>query len=199
MLTIAAVLLAFGSPAAAQLADPEKPGGSPLEVTDDGKIIYGGDVAYECASVGSGIVMPAPNSDSKTRAALKRTNEQAIELCTEAGFPPSDSEKVAEDLAADEDGSLVGPPPPPLEVEGNGTLVIGGDVYAVGYCRALVEHPARIRQEKREYVEACEKAGFSVPAKADDMLPETGGPRTVPFVVAALVVAGAILARRISR
>jgi hypothetical protein len=72
-----------------------QPGGAtglPLEVTKDGKLIYGGDVVYECASVGSGIVMPAENSSPETRAELERTNERAIELCTDAGFPPAGTE-----------------------------------------------------------------------------------------------------------
>jgi hypothetical protein len=51
-----------GSPAMAQTAGPGGTNGSPLEVTKDGKLIYGGDVVYECAIVGSGIVMPAENS-----------------------------------------------------------------------------------------------------------------------------------------
>jgi hypothetical protein len=78
-----------GSPATAQTANPGGATGSPLEVTKDGKLIYGGDVVYECAIVGSGIVMPAENSSPETRAELERTNERAIELCTEAGFPPA--------------------------------------------------------------------------------------------------------------
>ncbi len=89
MLIIAAFLLTLGSPAAAQADVLEGSAGSPLEVTEDGKLIYGGDVVYECESVGSGIVMPAENSSPETRVELERTNERAIELCTEAGFPPA--------------------------------------------------------------------------------------------------------------
>jgi hypothetical protein len=63
--------------------------GSTLEVTKDGKLIYDADVVYECAIVASGIVMPAENSSPETRAELERANERAIELCTEAGFPPA--------------------------------------------------------------------------------------------------------------
>lgn len=89
MSIIAVLLLTLGSPAAAQADVLEGSAGSPLEVTEDGKLIYGGDVVYECASVGSGIVMPAENSSPETRAELERTNERAIRLCTEAGFPPA--------------------------------------------------------------------------------------------------------------
>lgn len=92
VLTVAAIFWALGSPAAAQAAGSERPVGSPLEVTEDGKLIYGGDVVYECASIGSGIVMPAPNSSAKTRAELKRTNEEAVELCTESGYAPAGTE-----------------------------------------------------------------------------------------------------------
>jgi hypothetical protein len=35
-----------GSPATAQTANPGGATGSPLEVTKDGKLIYGGDVVY---------------------------------------------------------------------------------------------------------------------------------------------------------
>ncbi len=73
----------------AQTANPEDTTGFPLEVTEDGKLIYGGDVVYDCGSVGAGIVMPAENSSPETRAELERTNERAIDLCTEAGFPPA--------------------------------------------------------------------------------------------------------------
>jgi hypothetical protein len=88
------VTLSFwvGSPVMAQTADPGGTNGLPLEVTEDGKLIYGGDVVYECAIVGSGIVMPAENSSPETRTELERTNERAIELCTEAGFPPAGTE-----------------------------------------------------------------------------------------------------------
>jgi hypothetical protein len=91
-LIFVALSLSGGSPAMAQAANPGSTIGSPLEVTEDGKLIYGGDVVYECASVGSGIVMPAENSSPETRAELERTNERAIELCTEAGFPPAGTE-----------------------------------------------------------------------------------------------------------
>lgn len=89
MLIFVALLLSVGSPAMAQTAIPEDTTSFPLDVTEDGKLIYGGDIAYECASVGSGIVMPAENSSPETRAELERTNELAIDLCTEAGFPPA--------------------------------------------------------------------------------------------------------------
>ena len=89
VLIIVTLSLSIGSPATAQTVNPESTTGSPLEVTGDGKLIYGGDVVYECESVGSGIVIPAENSSPETRAKLERTNEQAIELCSEAGFPPA--------------------------------------------------------------------------------------------------------------
>jgi hypothetical protein len=92
ILIFVALSLSGGSPAIAQVADPEGTPGSPLEVTEDGKLIYGGDVVYECAIVGSGIVMPAENSSPEPRAELGRTNRRAIELCTEAGFPPAGTE-----------------------------------------------------------------------------------------------------------
>lgn len=92
ILIFATPSLPVGSPAMAQAADSGGATGLPLEVTRDGKIIYGGDVVYECASVGSGIVMPAENPSPETRAELERTNERAIELCTQAGFPPAGTE-----------------------------------------------------------------------------------------------------------
>lgn len=95
ILIFVALSLSGGSPAMAQAANPGGPVGSPLEVTEDGKLIYGGDVVYECAIVGSGIVMLAENSSPETRAELERTNELAIELCTQAGFPPAGTEGEA--------------------------------------------------------------------------------------------------------
>jgi hypothetical protein len=95
ILIFVALSLPVGSPATAQTADPGGAIGSPLEVTKDGELIYGGDVVYECAIVGAGIVMPAENSSPETRAELERTNRQAIELCTEAGFPPAGTEADA--------------------------------------------------------------------------------------------------------
>ena len=92
VLIFVALSLWVGSPATAQTANPGGATGSPLEVTKDGMLIYGGDVVYECATVGSGIVMPADNSSPETRAELERTNKRAVELCTEAGFPPAGTE-----------------------------------------------------------------------------------------------------------
>lgn len=193
VLVLVTALLTFATPAPAQLYVPGEPAPPLLEVTEDGKLIYGGDVAYECESVGSGIVMPAPNSSPETRAELQRTNEKAVKLCTEAGFPPAGGGTVSEDLAADEEGNLAGPPSPPLEVKRDGTLVVGGDVYLAGYCGAYVEHPAQTNSGEREYVEACEKAGFS-PAEGD-VLPETGGTRPATVLAAAgLILAGSGLA-----
>jgi hypothetical protein len=92
ILSVVTLSLSVGPPAMAQTTNPGGATGLPLEVTKDGKLIYGGDVVYECASVGSGIVMPAENSSPETRAELERTNERAIELCTDAGFPPAGTE-----------------------------------------------------------------------------------------------------------
>jgi hypothetical protein len=92
ILVFVTLSLSVGWPAMAQTADPGGTTGSPLEVTENGKLIYGGDVVYECAIVGSGIVMPAENSSPETRAELERTNRRAIELCTKAGFPPAGTE-----------------------------------------------------------------------------------------------------------
>ena len=92
-------LLACGSPAFAQSEGyVAGAGGNPpplLEVTGDGSLVYGGDVSYQCESVGSGIVGPAANSSRATRSELERTNERAIRLCTEAGFPPAGTRDAA--------------------------------------------------------------------------------------------------------
>lgn len=91
-----AALQTFDSPALAQSEGyvyiPGEPGPPLLEVTEDGTLIYGGDVAIACEDMGSGIVTPGDDSSAATRAALERTNERAIEMCTEAGFPPSGSD-----------------------------------------------------------------------------------------------------------
>ena len=103
-------LLVFGSSALAQAnGDVFIPGEPPpplLEVTEDGTLIYDGDVVFACKDVGSGIVVPGADSRAVTRKSLERTNERAIEMCTEAGFPPSGTESVV--LPDTGGGSLAG-------------------------------------------------------------------------------------------
>ena len=92
ILIFVAPSLSGGSPAMARAASPGVTIGFPLEVTEDGKLIYGGDSVYACESVGAAITMPAGSSIPETRAESRRTNERAIELRTEAGFPPAGTE-----------------------------------------------------------------------------------------------------------
>ena len=109
--------------------------------------------------------------------------------------------QTTSDLAADEDGNLVGPRPPDYEVDENGLLIIGGDVLmpcsdigetsgSSGLRRATPKARAEIEQSRIESIQACRAAGFDT---AGDMpsdaaaLPETGGPGLpAPLLLAAL-------------
>lgn len=123
---------------------------------------------------------------------------------------PAYPQTVAEDLAADEDGNLVGPRPPDYEATEGGMLIIGGDVLIP--CSDIGkpsdppgagEYPpavrAEIEQSRRESILACQAAGFDtagdVPSSATT-LPETGGPALLaPMLLAAVatLVAGGFL------
>ena len=99
LLIAMATLPTFASSALAQSEGdvfvPGEPAPPLLEVTEDGTLIYGGDVVIACEEVGSGIVVPGADSSPATRARLERTNMRAIAMCTEAGFPPSGTEDAA--------------------------------------------------------------------------------------------------------
>ena len=128
---------------------------------------------------------------------------------------PAYPQTVSEDLAADEDGNLVGPRPPDYEVDENGMLIIGGDLLIP--CSDIGErsdpsgaggYPPAVRAKwdraRREEIRTCRAAGFEtagdLPASAspspgapaaDGTLPETGGP-ALPALL--LLAAGASLA-----
>ena len=164
-----------------------------------------------------------------SRRALPPVAFLALMLATLlAPAAPAYPQTTEEDLAADEDGNLVGPRPPDYQVDGNGFLVIGGDVRMP--CSTIGEPPgpswlrrtpeaaqAKLEQERKEQVRTCHAAGFDTaedpPAGASPSpdastagnnvaLPETGGPSLpVPLLAAAaaLLAAGGLLARRVMR
>ncbi len=121
---------------------------------------------------------------------------------------PAYPQTVSKDLAADENGNLVGPRPPDYEVDENGLLIIGGDVLipcsAIGrpsdsseLRRATPEAQAEIEQSRRESIQACQAAGFDtagdIPSDAE-ALPETGGPALLaPLLLAAVATLAARL------
>ena len=98
---LAAILLATAaSPALAQQVAP--PDGSAFprnesslysgayEVTEDGDLIYGGDVGFECEDL---VRMGAPAEPGAEDVAVdggvvEPLTREAVELCAEAGFPP---------------------------------------------------------------------------------------------------------------
>ena len=114
------------------------------------------------------------------------------------------------DLAADENGNLVGPRPPDYEVNENGLLIIGGDVLmpcsaigepsgSSGLRRATPKARAEIEKSRIESIQACQAAGFDtagdVPPETA-ALPETGGPALLaPLLLAAVatLVAGLLV------
>ena len=126
---------------------------------------------------------------------------------------PAYPQTVSEDLAADENGNLVGPRPPDYEVDENGMLIIGGDVLIpcsdIGrqsdWSEAGEVAPkarAKIEQSRIESIRACQAAGFEtagdIPSDAK-ALPETGGPALLaPLLLAAVatLVAGLLVPGR---
>lgn len=179
--TILTMLLVSVSPARAQVfsessgtasGDHVPPPGSysrgAYMVTAGGTFIYGGDVAVGCKS------LPAPVAN------------EAGELCKAAGFPPKDVSRTinsTDDLTADEEGKLIGSSPPKFEVTEDGSLIIGGDIFAADYCRSLDEDPKETIA--KEAFRACARAGFSPIGVEDVSLAETGGPR---FIVVGLSI-----------
>jgi len=99
---LAAILLAMtASPAIAQQVAP--PDGAafprnesslysgPYEVTEDGDLIYGGDVGFECEDL---VRMGAPAKPGTGDVVagggvVEPLTREAVELCAEAGFPPA--------------------------------------------------------------------------------------------------------------
>jgi len=137
---------------------------------------------------------------------------------------PAYSQVVPEDLAADEDGNLVGPRPPDYEVDENGLLVIGGDVRMPcsqiggpsGSPGAGTNAPAvqvKLERARIEQVRACRAAGYDTAGEpsagaspgssaAEQLLPETGGPVFPAALLpsaAVLLSAGGLLALRAKR
>jgi len=108
---------------------------------------------------------------------------------------------VAEDLAADEEGNLVGPRPPRTELTEDGYLVINGDMYL--HCPSTARETARQCGEAG-YVGAEQYAGQTSPTVGSDptgtatMLPETGGGALwLGGLDALAMVGGFLLCRRI--
>ena len=136
--------------------------------------------------------------------------------------PPVYAQLSISDLAADEDGNLVGPRPPEYEVTEDGTLVIGGDVLVpcsdVGSPAdpselrgATQQAKAQMEQARRENIRACEAAGFGTAAgtppggaptqvASASALPETGGSGAPVAALAPLaLLVGGLLAFRVVR
>ena len=102
-------------------------------------------------------------------------------------YPQEEVVVSSEDLAADQDGNLVGPRPPEYQVTEDGTLIIDGDVLID--CSAIGLEGGSAR--------ACESAGF--PTAVDDpsgTLPETGGgPPLLPIGLLLLTCGGLVALR----
>jgi len=189
-------LMAIIPPASAQLAGTGQPSPgsylwSPYVVTRDGNLTYDGDITVRCKDLTE---LGAPlGSRSDENSSIEPLTVEAVELCAEAGFAPSGDEATVEDLAADEEGNLVGPRPKEYRVTEDGTLIIDGDVSVIEYCRLFAEGSDLVNTEKGNYAEACTEAGFSRPDSEGATLPETGGAHVVALVVAASVLVGSIL------
>ena len=141
-------------------------------------------------------------------AAVLAVTLSAVLATLAALAAPAYPQTVAEDLAADEDGNLVGPRPPDYEVDGNGRLVIGGDVLipcsdigkpsgSSGLRRATPSARAEIEKSRVESIRACQAAGFDtagdIPSDVE-ALPETGGATfPAPLLAAVTILAAGLL------
>ena len=69
----------------------------PYEVTEDGDLIYGGDAVYGCEDLGGfGAPTTSGSGDATLRGVpVEPLTREAVELCTRAGFPPSQDGAVA--------------------------------------------------------------------------------------------------------
>ena len=101
-LLVFAALAAAAGPASAQGGEIALPEGSAAppeegslyrgayEVTEDGALIYGGDVRYRCDELVSFGAPANPGSEDVTvgGAVVEPLTREAVELCAKAGFPP---------------------------------------------------------------------------------------------------------------
>ena len=68
--------------------------GTDYQITDDGFLIYGGDVVIKCESVwyeDDDLKFADPDIREKERQARKEAYEEQVKVCTEAGFPPDEA------------------------------------------------------------------------------------------------------------
>ena len=101
-LALLALAAAAASPASAQAGQLATPEGSALprddgslyrgayEVTEDGALIYSGDVEYRCEDLVRWGAPAKPGSEDVTvdGSVVEPLTREAVELCAEAGFPP---------------------------------------------------------------------------------------------------------------
>jgi hypothetical protein len=61
------------------------------EVTEDGALVYGGDVVYGCGELVALGAPAKPGGEDVTEdgAVVEPLTREAVELCAEAGFPPA--------------------------------------------------------------------------------------------------------------
>ncbi|MDP8901487.1 MAG: hypothetical protein M3N33_10185 [Actinomycetota bacterium] len=102
ILLAAVLLVAAATPAFAQGVEVAQPdGASPpreegslysgaYEVTEDGDLVYGGDVGFECEYLVRMGAPAEPGAEDVTvdGGVVEPLTREAVELCAEAGFPP---------------------------------------------------------------------------------------------------------------
>ena len=95
----------------------------PYEVTEDGDLIYGGDAVYRCEDLGRfGAPTTSGSEDATLRGVpMEPLTSEAVELCDEAGFPPSQDEAATTGAPPQYDGRT---PAPVLPTTGGPGLLL---------------------------------------------------------------------------
>ena len=68
------------------------PSNPDYEVTDDGFLVFEGDIVFECESLryeDDTLRFEKPENRAEARRRAEEAHEERVEICTEAGFPPS--------------------------------------------------------------------------------------------------------------
>ena len=83
----------------------------PYEVTEDGDLIFGGDVVYGCEDLGRFGAPTTPGSGDATLRGVpvEPLTREAVELCTRAGFSPSQDEAATTGAPPQYDGRTPAP------------------------------------------------------------------------------------------
>ena len=98
------------------------------EVTEDGDLIYGGDVGFECEHLVRMGAPAEPGAEDVTAEGdvVEPLTREAVELCAEAGFPPRGATFDASATSVASDSASAPPSAPAETVGGAGLPKTGG-------------------------------------------------------------------------